>query len=80
MNINNELPITFTNEYGVEATYQIKDLVGLRKTCSDQEYVDRFMTCKECNSCAGNEICTENGQLVRLFCRLNESSCPLNKW
>lgn len=80
MNINDENPISFTNEYGIETTYQIKDLVGLRETCSDTQYNLRFSTCKDCNSCIGNEICTENHQLVRLFCRLKESSCPLNKW
>jgi hypothetical protein len=80
MNINDEDPINFINEYGVQETHEIKDLVGLRKTCTDDQYDLRFSTCKNCNSCAGNEICTENHQLVRLFCRLEESLCPLNKW
>lgn len=80
MNIDNEPTISFTNEYGVEATYTIKELVGLRETCSDDEYSQRISTCRSCSSLAGTEICTENGQLVRVFCRLLDSKCPRILW
>lgn len=80
MKIDDEDPISFTNEYGIEASYTIKELVGGREVCLDHEYFKRVSTCKSCDLCVGNELCTENGQLVRVFCRLEESSCPLGKW
>jgi len=80
MNINDEPPISFTNDAYVESSYTIIELVGGRETCSDFEYSRRIGLCTSCDSCVGNEICTEDGQLVRVNCRLKESTCPLGKW
>lgn len=80
MKIEDESPITFTNEYGVERTYTISEMVGLRETCSDQEYLNRFEICRSCEFSVGDEICTKDGHLIRLDCRLKESSCPVDKW
>lgn len=80
MSIDDEKPITFTNSEHVEATYTIKELVGLRPTCSDNEYEKRISICQSCDKFVANEICTENGELVRLNCRLEQASCPLAKW
>lgn len=80
MRIEDEDVISFTDDQLVQHTYTIKELVGLRETCSDEEYLNRYSICKQCDKCVGNEICTENGQLVRLYCRLIESECPLKKW
>jgi hypothetical protein len=80
MSIDNEPKIRFINDEGVDALYTIKELVGIRETCSDEDYSKRIATCKSCSRLAGTEICTENSQLVRVFCRLSESKCPKNLW
>lgn len=79
-NIDDEPVINFTNEYGVQRAYTIKELVGGRETCSDYEYSTRIGKCRSCDSCAGGEVCNENNQLVRMYCRLADSGCPLKKW
>lgn len=79
-NISDEPVINFTNEYGVQRAYTIEELVGGRPTCLDHEYLKRITICKSCDSCVGNELCTENNQLVRMYCRLADSGCPLKKW
>ncbi len=80
MRIDDEPTISFSNEHGIGATYTIKELVGLRETCSDDEYSERISTCRSCRNFVGNEICNKNEQLVRVFCRLLDSKCPKNFW
>jgi hypothetical protein len=80
MNIDDEPLISFINDNGVDAFYTIRELVAGKEMCSDEEYSQRIETCRSCSSFAGPEICTENSQLVRVYCRIADSVCPLKKW
>jgi hypothetical protein len=80
MSIDDEKSIRFINDRGVDSLYTIKELVAGREMCSDDNYSERIATCRSCSSLAGTEICTENKQLVRVYCRLLDSKCPKNLW
>lgn len=82
LRIEDEPPVYFIREDGVETAHEIKELVVLlgREQCSDEVYAERKSICDSCDKLIKGELCDVDRLLVRVEGRLQDKRCPLSKW
>lgn len=82
MKIEDEPDIFFIGEDGVEIGYNVKETLILfgKEQCSDEVYDQRKAICDSCEHLRKGELCDVDRNLIRLENRIQDKTCPINKW
>ncbi len=81
MRVEDEPPVYFISEDGVETAHDIKEILLLgEEQCSDEVYDQRKSICDSCEFLIKGELCDVDRRLIRLENRFQSKSCPMLKW
>jgi hypothetical protein len=82
LRVEDEPPVYFIGEDGVETAHDIKEILILTgvEQCSDALYDERKSICDSCDKLMGGELCDVDRLLIRVENRVQDKRCPLSKW